>query len=128
VKSLARGLQIFIVKNYLLDDNSKKLVERFVQPYNTVLVRSRAGINLRPSHLDRSVRLSPHCAPDILSLRVCPCGSLIGKARVFLQSDPCGSCGCNHDKTHVLLQGCSFPNYCDCHLRDVNVSVLPLRT
>ena len=31
-------------------------------------VRSRAGITLRPSQLDRSELLSQHCAPDILSV------------------------------------------------------------
>ena len=37
------------------------------------MVGSRAGINLRPSHLDLDVPVSVHPAPDILNLRFCLC-------------------------------------------------------
>jgi hypothetical protein len=92
-----------------------------------ILVESKEDIIPRSSHLDLDVPISVHPAPDILSLRFCLCGSLNSKAHVFLQYCLCYSYGCNHGKTHVLLQGSSYSNYCDFHLHGVNVSLLPLR-
>ena len=48
-------------------------ISAFLAIYGLLRVESRAGIILRPSHLDLDMLLSPHPAPDILSLRFCLC-------------------------------------------------------
>ena len=51
----------------------------------------------RPSRLEPDVRLSPHTAPDVLSLRFC-------------------SRGCGHGRTHVKLQDCPVSHSDGFHL------------
>ena len=72
-----------------------------------ILVESMGGITLRTSLLDRSVQLSPHCAPETLSRDFCSCVDI-------------------GDRIDVLLQGCPVSNYCGFHLRDADVLSLRL--
>ena len=63
------------------------------------LVGSKYGIIHRSSHLDLDVKLSPHPVPDVLGLRLCPCG-------------------CNRDSFREWLKGYCFSNYYVCHRHD----------
>ncbi len=45
----------------------------------------------RPSLLDRSVQVSPHCAPEILSFCFCSCARTGGRIHVLLQDFPVSS-------------------------------------
>jgi hypothetical protein len=72
------------------------------------VVESRWDIIPSPSLLDLDVPISVHPAPDILNFRFC-------------------SCGCNRDRTRVLLPDYSVSNYHDFHLHDVDVLSHPLR-
>ncbi|MEH2295852.1 hypothetical protein [Nostoc sp.] len=61
-----------------------------------LLVESMAGIIPRTSQLEPDVRLSPHPAPDVLSLRFC-------------------SCACSRGMTHVMLRGYLSSSWHDFH-------------
>ena len=69
------------------------------------LVESMGDIIPRTSQLNLGVRLSPHPASDVLSLRFC-------------------SCGYNRDNSHELLLDYSFSSWRDFRRCDAGVPVL----
>jgi hypothetical protein len=87
-------------------------------------VESREAIKPRPSQLEPCVLVSPHTAPDILSLRVCLCEVQIGRVRIFQLFSPCCSYARNRDRIHVLLLDSFCPNCRGFHLCDVDVPFL----
>ena len=50
-----------------------------------ILVESREAITPRPSQLDPDVQVSPHLAPDVLTLRFCSCGGTYDSFREQLK-------------------------------------------
>ena len=81
-------------------------VNRSKSDGSTSRVESRGDIIPRPSHLDPSVRLSPHSAPDVLSFRFC-------------------SCGLSHGSFRGWLEGFQSSSFCGYHLCDVNAPFHP---
>jgi hypothetical protein len=106
----------FLILSHILTQN-----DRYLDLHQ---VESREAIMPRPSHLDLDMLLSPHPAPDILSLCFCLCWVQICMVRVLLQLYLCYSYARNHDKIHVLLLGSFYPNYRGFHPHDADVPFL----
>ncbi len=70
------------------------------------MVESMGGMTLRTSLLDRSVQVSPHCAPETLSLNFCSCVGIGDRIGVLLRGCPVSNCHDFHQHDEDVLSLC----------------------